>query len=253
MVAKIFQLARACAFAHPQFFSHQIKLYHPDGPMGWTTVVQYDFSRNMYSRAQSKKYDFPMMLSTRLAKIGKTSLDFISYIHDKSDNEYLASLRFKYVLVSRETRKAAAVPSAFKNAFEQYTPSNLGVDNVVFPKRPQNAQSIYHKLRPSNIDHNGHLNNAYYLILCYDCATVVSVNQKVFRKFDGDICYYNTKQLIAQYMGESRLVDGEVVVYCWQDDKQDYVLHFNIEKAQKVIFQSSIVFYNQQAHTVSKL
>lgn len=177
----------------------------------------------------------------QILNIGKTSL-LMSTKLSNGEGEILGENVYKYVYVNRETRRPKPLPDWWMEKMLPYKSEGItgGMVKNKLPVLPDGAFQCKFKVRHSDTDKNGHVNNSIYIRLCIDCGTV-AVMKGYFRHFDSDMCNYSVLNIDAQYLGESN-VNAEPVVYTWQDDLDECVPHFMVYVEGTLVFYTKIKF-----------
>ena len=81
---------------------------------------------------------------------------------------------------------------------EQAMPQYVASDH------PENAHSLFVKVRPSDTDHNGHLNSSVYMPFCVDCASEAAHSGKLHH-FHANMASYHVRRMRALYLRECLL------------------------------------------------
>lgn len=175
----------------------------------------------------------------QILDIGKTSL-LVSTKLSNGEGEILGENLYKYVYVNRITRRPKPLPDWWMEKMSPYKTVGFkgGMAKTPVPVLPDGAFQYKVKMRHSDTDKNGHVNNSIYIRLCIDCGTKAAI-KGYFRRFNSDMCHYSVLNIDAQYLGESN-VNDELVVYTWQDALDDCVLHFLVYVEEKLVFYTSM-------------
>lgn len=185
-------------------------------------------------------WNMPVTFVFTVSGIGKSSIDFLSLIKDPEDDILLATLKLRSVLVKLPDRKSAPLPQVLKVRCSPFIKPEQALQQYVACSRPETAHSLVFKVRPSDTDHNGHLNSSVYMQFCVDCASEAAYSGKL-KHFHQNMTNYHVKRIRAVYIRECLLGDN-LVVYCWEDNEDSTVLHFDILNKEKCIFQCCIEY-----------
>ena len=242
-ISKYFQWSRVAAYFSPDFITKDLDIYTAYRP--FMTVAEYNIHRAMYSKAEQWNLGgqlTPALLTTKLISAGRSSLDMFSKIETADSNVELATLHFKMTVVDVKTRKSYPLPETFKAQLAKHSSSEKTLGRFRPRERPLKVFSYSMTVRPSDTDFNGHTNQATYIQLCLDSASVVSLRGNAYINFQGDIAMYNVKTMTMWYAGES-LMGDVLTCYTWEDDALPLLLHFQIELKGRTVYHNSISFY----------
>ncbi|XP_013414901.1 uncharacterized protein LOC106176880 [Lingula anatina] len=228
-ISKLFESARVLAWQKKDFINWQdIRKRHNLGL--FLLGINYDISPKLY-RQFPVGIAQPLECRTGLDSVGGKSLVLRSTCLDAQTNQVLAEAKLVMVSVNLTTRKSVALP---KEEFSHLSWSQQSTSKLTMLKPAKTPPDAFHKeiiVVPSNIDHNGHVNQSIYVRFCTDVAVLAQRAQKLKYKFTKYIDEYKVKSMQCLYLSESDL-DDKLVVYVWDESNSGNV-HFDIENNTK--------------------
>ncbi|CAH1794778.1 unnamed protein product [Owenia fusiformis] len=239
----------------------RIVAYH-DGKCGsdGNTFLEYDkmtsdrmtFMASSEIELSEKFYEirnqeqFPIKIAVHLGYIGKSSVLSVAEMTNGITGEFLGKGGNQVVSVSRETRKPTALPDWWRDKYKHLVVENKALI-VQRLEKPDKVHKYDTKVSWSDTDRYRHTNQATYTRFCIDAATDASI-KGYFSKLTGDIRQYHVKTYDVLYIGES-LAGDHITVETWENDENPSLIHFQISKDEKALFQSSIEFHSTEPGT----
>ena len=209
------------------------------------TVAEYHIDNSMYKASSQWRLGGglnPALLTTKILSAGRSTLNMCSKIKLVEGNEELATLHFKMTVVDNKTRKSYSLPEDFKIELAKHKSTERILGRFQPRERPSWTFSYSQTVRPSDTDFNGHTNQGTYIQLCFDTATVASLEGKIYKNFIGDIALYRVKTMSMWYAGES-LMGDVLTCFTWEDENNPSLIHFQVELKGKTVYHNSVGFY----------
>lgn len=217
---------------------------HEDDGKGVFMVMfgrRWTFTPELYSRAA---LDFPMILTSSVVNVGRTSMDMCSTIEDESDGKELASLVFRVVNVDPVTRQTSVpFPELARKSMAKFeTESTKKFEKLSVPlNQPDKKYKCKIAVRFDDMDFLMHANQGAYIKFCMECAAQASTSG-FYSKFSTDIAFYRPSRYAGLHLAESEAGD-ELEVSTWEDPENPLLLHFVIGRDEKNIFYAHIEFF----------
>ncbi|XP_033114746.1 uncharacterized protein LOC117115158 isoform X2 [Anneissia japonica] len=175
--------------------------------------------------------------------LGSSSILCKSQIILEKQQKCISTCIAQAVCVSLQNRKPVSFPVAIK---EIYSYAALGARPQIAPllatPEPTQQQIGIQKafIGETDVDENGHTNNTAYLQFCSDVARKAATD-KMFTYVTPDILDSRLKKYTIHYIGET--VQGDEVTFTsWQDLQNEYLLHFEAKKDDRVIIRCQFGF-----------
>lgn len=208
--------------------------------LGFARVINMTIEKDFHRLLQS---DREPLLSMRihLSHVGNTSWNTISILTDENSGKVLATFRRKMVFINEVTRKPKPLPDWWKS---KYAPAVVESQELVMPSLEVPTQNTYKytmKTTWNDTDYNKHVNNANYVVFCFDAAMEATRNN-FYVGFHGDILSYDVKALSMSFLKDAK-ADDSLTIITWQDVHNPKILYFSIEKDDEIIYQNSIEFF----------
>ncbi|XP_070556517.1 uncharacterized protein [Ptychodera flava] len=234
-VQKIFNAVRAKLMADgmfaDQFFDQKNGFY--------ILGCQHEITPALYD-AVEKSYIAPVIMSTFLTDIGRTSEGAKQELRWMNNNELLSSCYLKTVSFNLETKKRKPHSEQFIKKFTPYI-TGTGTALMKAHENPGKSYKYTATVLPSDIDVYGHANYLSYLRHCSNCASTAfkAIDMK---NFTGDFELYKVKKVSTLYLGEAKLHD-KLDVDMWEDEERRDTLNFIVSKAGVNIFNCIVQLY----------
>ena len=202
---------------------------------------QTEISGNFYS-IYSEANLVPLVFTVFPESVGKTSLNIVVEMRNKSTMELYASNFIQCVTVDQTTRKSVALPDWFREKYQSLRKTSL----FILPAMPESSQVPYYecskKVEFCDIDHYNHTNFTSYIKYGMEVAAEAS-RKKIFSGlFSEPFQNYEIKTVTFTYHGESRAGDVLTVI-ALQNQYNRSQIHFDIKFEQKRICQGIIEFF----------
>lgn len=182
-----------------------------------------------------------LSVQLHLGYVGTSSLNTVAVLSDPNSGAVLARNVNQVVVIDKATRKPAPIPDWWRRKYESFVVEN---ERLILPPLDVPKENTYKydlKVSWNDIDGYRHVNFASYVKYCFDAA-MDAVDKKFYTCFDDDILKYSVKDIESSYRGECQAGDS-VTVVTWQNAQNPFKLHFSLEKDGKVIYQSSVEFF----------
>ena len=182
----------------------------------------------------------PIIARAKIVHVGASSFTFETTMFDFKTGVKLCSLFLTFVYIDKRIRKTAKLPAWVAEA-----KSNL--KNGLPPRRleilpvPPNAYTYSVKALHSDIDDNGHINQAVYIKWCTDASTDAAENG-LFHGFSRNMGSYDIEKMEVSYIAEG-LVNDEFVVATWQDHISLNMIHFIMKVKGKLTFAARFTYF----------
>jgi acyl-CoA thioesterase FadM len=242
-VMQYFVASRYLALSHPEFCTVEAM----ESNYGLFLVQsEHDLTQGLYIAANMYGMQFSMKYIVELAAIGRSTITIKSSMYDASNGTYVASALGKFARVGNETKKSEPLPIAFVEKYSEYCNQAENMTPLVKDLPPKEAFLCTFPVRYSDMDANMHVNNAVYVRLCLDCATMASIRGGYLKGFTGDICSRRAKSMKCSYISESAA--GDVLsIAVWQDSVKLDILCFHVTRNEKLIMICYIEFYPESS------
>ena len=184
----------------------------------------------------------PIFGTVRIVYVGKSSFTFDTILYDYKTGAQLCSLLLTFVYIDKNTRRSAQFPEWVREAASKLSflrdarPPDRLEDIPVAPRAHKYTTKALH----SDIDGNGHVNQAVFIRWCSD-AEIDAVSKNVYRGFKEDTDIYYIEKIEVKYVREG-LVNEQYVVETWQDGKSPLIIHFVISKDNDTVFVARFTY-----------
>lgn len=232
-------------------------VYHTPNPTTGRSFLEYDeltkdkftFMASTKIKVDSSFYQLPdqiklpqLAINVHLGYVGGASLNSVAELVDKDTGFVFAQNTNQVVVVDKTTRKPTLVPEWWK---ERYVSHVIGGEKLVVGLMETPSEERFHtldlKVSWNDIDGYKHTNYIAYIRFCFDAA-MDAVSKGFFSKLSDDILLYPVKKMEISYKGES-VANDELTVKCWESDADPFLIHFDISRDGKTLFQNSIEFF----------
>ncbi|CAG5125069.1 unnamed protein product [Candidula unifasciata] len=177
----------------------------------------------------SKDKNFPFKVTSELINLGQKSIAFKEVIINLLDNKQLASYTGKLVYIDRKTKRPKNYPSWHSLKYSHAPTDNDVNISVNVTYIPETAFTWKFVVMPSDIDNNGHTNQASYIRFFLDTAEMARC-AKHLHHFTSDICLYPITTLSIMYKKEI-LCGQEVSASVWESEAKPSILNFALKKS----------------------
>ena len=135
--------------------------------------VQYKTLESLGTRP----YQFPMVVNTSLAKVGKTSFQLTSRLFDLTQTELFECCHV-YVCVDKISRNVSPLPDWWLEKYKDLSDSSvaLRVDQMQPPQKTFSHQILVAAL---DLDYYGHTNNTSYIKYGTETITAAFKNKRI--------------------------------------------------------------------------
>ena len=207
-------------------------------------VMDCTVTPELYKRAPKNWLTWKLRLTKEIKKFSKNSAQIHQQIIDRETGQCLAQFSGKSVFVSRQTRRTIGLPAWVANiqAGLDGLPSNMILNYTPITDIPSNAFKHPYTMLPSDIDINMHVNNATYVRLCMDVATL-ACHSHHFTYFRNTILDYDTRRTVMHYALETN-VEDQVNIFVWQDNIDEMTLHFVVFHEDAPVYYQDTSFYS---------
>jgi len=212
-----------------------------------------------------------MILNSRLAGIGRTSIDINQTLFDESllpngenidqfkvpdsswASAFLAQRVFRLVNLDAQTKRPVPIDEKLKQSLSKFlseeSSSSLHSDAVSsFPadvkladKVPVNHYSCEITVRYDDLDGFFHTNQGLYLTYAAECAAGAALGGTL-KNFSGDTAFRNIRKMTNLYLAET-LPGDRLTVSTWEDTEDPCALNFVIRKDGSTVFRSKFVYF----------
>jgi acyl-CoA thioesterase FadM len=218
-----FRLANATVLKYPDFW----RIAH-DGLLWFMIASNFKFEERFF-QLHRKRAIVPVTLKATTGKIGQTSFVLQIDLMDVDGKNKIMATDFSSCLVDRNSRKPKVLPDWFRNILKKcQTDSETKRFTPLEP--PSGAFSYQNTLWPSDLDYNGHVNQAMYGRLMIDCAVEASLSG-YYKQYKGDFAEFVLNDVNCIYLAELNCGD-EVVTKTWEDEVDNKVLYFSMKNAK---------------------
>ncbi|XP_005109100.1 uncharacterized protein LOC101860848 [Aplysia californica] len=201
----------------------------------------YYFDPCVWEVARKYQY-FPYKISIELINQGETSLTFREILINTLDGKEIATFYGKLVYVDKSAKRSQVLPYWHRMKYRSVeSPDRVRID-FTLSQVPSDACRVKTLVSASDVDHNGHTNQASYVRFCMDAAESVN-RRKQLKRFSGDICLYPIMKLSTAYRSETYVGD-ELSTCLWQDDLSPFMIHFVLFREDTIVFSATVTFKN---------
>ena len=233
-------------------------VYHSENPDTGTTFLEYDkltaqrytfmvstkteMTKEFHSSLPNRKEKPRLAISIQLGFVGNSSLSSVAHLFCRDTKEVYVTNQNMVVTVDKVTRKPVPLPEWWTN---KYRPLSVESQRLIIPSVPVPDEKYVTSMKAlwSDMDAYRHTNYVAYIRYCFEAAMEANATNR-FSKFTGDMLHYYVKSMDILYKGESTPGD-ELKVSTWENKDNPYLIHFDINKAGKTIFQSHIQYFEQ--------
>lgn len=182
-----------------------------------------------------------LSVQLHLGYVGTSSLNTVAVLSESKSGIELARNVNQVVVIDKATRRPTPIPDWWRHKYESFVVEN---ERLIVPSLDIPTENTFRydlKVSWNDIDGYRHANFVSYVRYCFDAA-MEAVDKKFYSCFHDDILKYRVKDIESAYKGECQAGDCLTVV-TWQNAQNPFKLHFSLEKVGKVIFQSSVEFF----------
>ena len=181
-------------------------------------------------------------VDVKLGYIGTSSLSSCCEFKDLTTGTVFAKNIIQIVAVGKKTRKPVPIPEWWRQKYGSYSQGDSFRLKIPQMEKPNGCFDYKVIVRWSDTDAYRHTNYLNYVNFCRDAASD-AVDKGYLSVLEGDLLNYSLKTMQMTYKAES-LPSQELLVSVWEDEKNPYLLHFDISREEKTIFQSSLEFHS---------
>jgi len=238
-VCRMFEAGRTVPFFQGNFLGFQdLRSTH----FGFYVLGgDYYFDPSMWEVARKFDY-FPFKISIQLINLGETSVSIRQVLTNTLDGREIATFYCKLVYVDKLAKSSQVLPYWHRLKYRSVeSPHRVRIDTSV-TSAPTSATTVRTQVAASDVDHNGHTNQASYVRFCLDAAEATN-RQTGLHRFHGDVCLYPITKMSVAYRQETHL--GDLLdVTLWQDELSPFQIHFLLQHDGKIAFSATIFFKN---------
>ena len=233
---------------------------HTPNPLSGRAFVEYDkltsetipFMSSTKTAVKEEFYSSPDMekppkyiVRCRPGDIGASTYICITELIDKNTDQVHVQKVDTMVCIDKVSKSVTRLPKWWRQRYQKLKSDStkLQIHPLNVPANPDHVYTM--KVLWNDIDDLGHTNFVAYTRFCFDAAMDAVYHEKL-TNFFGDIFLYNTREMESLYRGESRAGD-QLVITCWENEDDPWVLHFDIKKDDTDIFQATINFFDFEA------
>ena len=229
------ELVRRVPIGHPDFLGTQFT----DQFFVFMLIVNLEVSDEFLRQASTKWLNWRLILGYEMMYFTAHSCIIRLEIIDQESGCLLITSMNKYVYVNVETKRTDLdIPEWVREKTANRLPISMKYDTS--HSIPANALTSFYTIQHSDLDFNRHTNNAVYLKVCINAASVHCRNGS-FRNFKDTLYAYDICDTSSFFKKESR-VDDNLTVYMWQDEHLDHILHFIVKNNDQTVYLCKVTF-----------
>ena len=147
------------------------------------------------------------------------------------------------VYVNPDTGKSQEIPPSQRQFQQRFAKRDTSPLVVVLPPPPEGNKCFLYELKvtTSDTDQLYHVNQAYWIKFCMDCAAEAFSNG-FFIHFKADPFNSFVREVKLLYKAEA-LAGDTLNILCWESMDQKDTIFFLVKKGQKECISCSIQFY----------
>ncbi|XP_067686558.1 uncharacterized protein [Haliotis asinina] len=195
--------------------------------------------KGMYDTSVPKS---PLDVLYQLGYVGKSSFSTVASIVVPSTGKTILRNINQFVVVHKTSRRPKPLPEWWR---EKYGGIAILKDPLIIPRlqRPTEAMQYRVNVVWFATDDYKHTNHTVYVHYCVN-ALHYAIEKGCMGAVTKDVVKCGIKSMRNTYIGES-LENDELTIWVWASEQDDRTAHFDVQKLDQSIFQSTFVYHDE--------